>query len=148
MSTFDPAVMESTVYEQDSETRFTPIPSGEYRAYTGDELKWREYEDRPICAIDLKIMDAPELAEQLNMETPSIEYGMFLDTEGDGRLSFGANKNVKLGQLREALGQNHRGTPWSFSMLTGQGPLKIRIEPDKKDPEKYSRVVAITRAES
>ena len=32
----------------------------------------------------------------------------------------GKGKNVALGRLREALGQNTPGKPWSFGMLVGQ----------------------------
>ena len=59
---------------------------------------------------------------------------------------FGSNKNVKLGRLREALGQNKNGQAWSFGMLKGAGPIKVSIEPDKKNPEDYSRVVKVASA--
>lgn len=149
MSTFDPSTFEETVVEQSSETKMTPIPAGEYTAYVGDTLSWREYQGRQICVAPLLIADMPEdVAETLGLgdRQPQIGYDMWLDTNEAGALEFGANKNVALGRLREALGQNRSGEPWSFKMLKGAGPLRVTIEPDKKNPDMYSRVTKITAA--
>lgn len=146
MSTFNPEVFEQTVVDQSSETKRTPIPPGEYTAYVGDKLSWREYDNRHICSVPLLITDMPEdVAETLGLDQPQINFDMWLDIT-DGVLEFGVNKNVELGRLREALGQNRTGESWNFSMLKGSGPVKITVEPDKKNPEMYSRITKLTAA--
>lgn len=144
MSTFNPEAFEQTVVEQASETDFTPTPKGEYTAYV-DDYSWREVNDIPVCAAKLKIIDE-KLKELLGQDDPWISYDMFIELEPNGTLAFGPNKNVALGRLREALGQNRAGEPWTFSMLRGAGPVKITVEPDKKQPEKYSRVAKVVAA--
>ena len=69
------------------------------------------------------------------MERISVKQSLFLDIDGSGALAFGANKNVKLGKLREALGQNNPGQSWNIQMLAGAGPLRIKVgsRPDKND---------------
>jgi len=59
--------------------------------------------------------------------TPKVRQNLFLDLTTQGGLDFGKGRNVSLGQLREALGQNMTGRPWSFGMLGG-GVAKIKVK--------------------
>lgn len=59
--------------------------------------------------------------------TPKVRQNLFLDLTSQGGLDFGKGRNVSLGQLREALGQNMTGRPWSFGMLGG-GVAKIKVK--------------------
>jgi hypothetical protein len=58
---------------------------------------------------------------------PKVRQNIFLDLTSQGGLDFGKGRNVSLGQLREALGQNMTGRPWSFGMLGG-GVAKIKVK--------------------
>lgn len=61
-----------------------------------------------------------------------------LDFDHNGRLSVDKGKNVNLGQLRDALGQNKPG--WSPKMLLGAGPFIGRVK--HSAPDKNGRVYA------
>jgi hypothetical protein len=68
------------------------------------------------------------------MAEPSVSQSLMLDMTESGALAVGTNKNVNLGRLREALGQNVSGRPWSPNMLQGQVArisVKHRLWEDK-----------------
>lgn len=57
--------------------------------------------------------------------------------EGTSTPATGNGKNIDLGRLRAALGQNTPGQPWSFSQLPGAGPVKVTIvhQANKQNPD-------------
>lgn len=71
------------------------------------------------------IQDAAILA-QMGREKVNVEWQLILDVNELGQLDWGKDRNVKLGQLREAVNQNQPG-PWTISNLKGAGPLMIKI---------------------
>jgi hypothetical protein len=146
-STFDAANFLDNKVEGESETRYTPIPEDDYVAMISDDaLVLREINDSPAVDV-IYVIDAPELAEQMQMERISVRQTLFLDIDADGTLAFGPNQNVKLGKLRDALGQNKASQKWNFRMMEGAGPVKIRVgkRPDKNDPTViYNDVKAVT----
>lgn len=135
-TTFDTQVFEETAVEGEMETRYTPVPEGDYTAYI-EGTKMRQNNDGSLLLdVNWKLVDEG-LAESMGLEQVFVRQGIFLDvTEVDGVVTMetGPNKNIKLGRLREALGQN-TGKPWSFKMLEGAGPALIHVtqRPDKKD---------------
>ena len=149
MSTFDEDVFLSTEVSEPSETKFTTVPGDVYTAYIDDELTFREYNEAPICDVRFILTGVDELTKKLNMDRLSVQHSLFIDVDKQGRLAFGVNKNVALGRLREALGQNKSGKPWSFQLLKGAGPVKITVvqRPDKNDPETMrNRVTRVAAA--
>ena len=139
-STFDPQTFMAQETSGEMETRYTPVPAGDYTA-TIDDIAVREAGDSILLDVTHLIHDS-ELAEKMGMERLSVRQGIFLDIEPNGVIALGPNKNVKLGRLREAIGQNKPGS-WNFQMLKGAGPLRISvsIKPDKDDTTiLYNRV--------
>jgi hypothetical protein len=51
---------------------------------------------------------------------------MIVDQTTDGQLDFGVNKNVALGNVRAAVGQNTKGA-WGVANLRGAGPLMVKV---------------------
>jgi len=133
-STFDPNVFLSQEIKGANETKYTPIPKGEFKAYV-DDLGMDEYNGQPILIVTWAIM-SDELKKTLGLEKPTIQDRLFLDYE-NGALSFGPNKNVKLGRIREAVGQNDPKAKWTFNSLRGAGPVAIMVDhkPNKDNPE-------------
>lgn len=125
MSRFDPEVFLNTEVQQAMETKFTPVPVGEYPAFI-DEITLREVKDSPILRVVWAIPD-PELAQKLGVEKATVNDDVWLDVEENGSLQFGPNRNVRLGRLREVLGQNNPGQAWNFRMLQGAGPVIISV---------------------
>lgn len=146
MSAFDAEVFENTVIEQEMETKYTPLREskeagvGPYTAFV-DKHEFREVNDSPVLRVVWKVTDE-KAKQQMDREDVYVNQDIFLDghigqdQNGNPKLvlEFGPNKNVKLGKLRAALGQND-AKPWSFSRLDGAGPAMLDIvhRPDKND---------------
>ena len=132
--TFDPELFMAKETEQEMETKYTPIPDDDYISMIDDKIALKEVNGSPV--IDLyHIIDDPELAERMGLERISVKQSIFCDVDAAGNLTFGPNQNIKLGKLREALGQNVPGQSWNVNMLAGAGPLRIKVgsRPDKHD---------------
>lgn len=159
MSTFDPEAFLNDTVDAPLSTTITPVPVGEYvgtiEIKDMKNLVSRIKYEKDGAERELYILNVPwvlqgENAErvkaQLERERLVVEQRIILDIdEMTGKLDTGKEKNVGLGRLREALGQNGPGA-WSFSQLQGQGPcvLSVKHEMDKKDPEiKYARVTKV-----
>jgi len=89
------------------------------------------------------ICDEESAREATGMAEPQIKHGVFLDLDSSGALDMGEGKNVDLGRLRAALGQNDGG-PWAPAQMIGQVCRgHVVQDPDKKDPSKiYNRIKA------
>lgn len=148
--TFDAdSFMQDTV-DAPMATTLQSVPDGEYQAVIGDftseAFKTIEIADkknpgqkigRPVLEIPYIIQDAA-LAAKMEREQVVHRETYWLDLDANGKLATGPDKNVRLGQLRDALGQNVPG--WSPSHLRNAGPLLIAIKSksakDPTDPEK------------
>ncbi|MFQ5742011.1 MAG: hypothetical protein ACE5HV_00300 [Acidobacteriota bacterium] len=129
VSTFDADTFMATEVEGAFETKYTPIPTANYTA-TIDSVLVRAAGDGVVLDVTCLIHDE-ELAAKLGLERITVRAGIWLDLDPrTGALLFGPNRNIKLGRLREAVGQNGP-KPWSFKMLEGAGPLLIAVVPDK-----------------
>lgn len=142
------AFLNQTTLDSQLETKFTPIPAGEY---TGLLIK-RDAKQMPkqdgsgeftILELTWQIDDA-RAKEATGMEHPTVRDSVFLDIDpATGKLESGKNKNVDLGRLCDALGINVVGQN-PFQAMPGKlAKLQIVVEPDKKDATKlYNRVKA------
>ena len=153
-TTFDADAFMNATIDAPLATALAGVPEGEYTAMIGDfdSSAFRTLSitnkttgvasDRAILEVPFLIDDAA-LKAKLGRDTVTHKETFWLDMTTDGRLDTGLDKNVRLGQLKAALGQNLPGVPWSPSMLRNQGPVRIVIKTtsDKKDPErKYTNI--------
>lgn len=116
-SVFDPDLFMNAQTEGEMETEYSPVPVGDYVAQISKiELRPAEKDGKHFYPMDvLWKVEAPdnEIAhERLVKQT------IFLDISSNGGLLLGTNKNVQLGKLRDALGQNGP-QPWSPNNLVG-----------------------------
>lgn len=145
MSAFDPQAFLQEEVTEPFETKFTPVPEDDYTAVIGTSEKSVAVRttDKGQVLADLQWEILDEAVKQaLSMDTVIVRQSIFLDVTDQGKLDFGKNKNIQLGRLREALGQNTTG-PWSLTRLRGAGPAIITVKQrvDPTDPEKiYSEV--------
>lgn len=129
-SVFDPEKFMNSVTEDAGSTSLTPIPTGEYTAVV-DDVEWREAktkagEARMIMRVIWRITDN-DLANQLD-RVPTVRQDVWLDVDKrTGGLDFAKGKNIGVGRLREALGQNNPGQRWAPGMLKGAGPALLTI---------------------
>ena len=140
--------------DQKGSTMILPIPKGEWvGVIQGDKLKFREEESKKkgregekFYVLDIIVQfDDPAVKEATKRENPTSRSGIFVDLTPDGTgLDMSQGKNISLNRLRDVLGQNQEGRPWSPAMLGGQAvKCKIDHEPDKNNPEiVYDRITA------
>lgn len=145
MSTFDPELFMSQTTEGEMSTHSTPIPEGDFIA-TVDDAKPREIETkdgaRVVLDVTLELVGRDggqpidDLKADLGRQKITVRDSLFLDIDASGAISTAKGQNVRLGRLREAVGQNTGGV-WSPTMLKGAGPVVVRVtqRPDKDDPE-------------
>lgn len=147
MSTFDADTFMNSEVQGAMETKYTPPPIGDYNAFIED-VEAAKLGDASGLKIKWKITDE-QLKQLMGRDDNYVTQTVFLDFETDGRLAFGTNKNVQLGALRAAVGQNGPEA-WSPRNLKGAGPcvLKISHRMGKKGPEDgpYANVDRVTKA--
>lgn len=126
------------------DTAVTPIPEGDFpfqiskveinsgTIKNGDRAgkTWAQLKMRCLC------LD-PNVAAELGREEANQNMFVFLDlTEDESGLDIGTGKNVDLGKLREAVGQNDEDEEWMPSMLQGGtflGTVKHKFREDSQD---------------
>lgn len=133
MSQFDAdAFMNSSVAEANS-TQYTPVPEGEFQASIASVTPRSTNTGKALLNIGWKVDDETVRVET-GMAEPMVYQTIWLDVTDSGGLDMGKGKNVGLGKLRDALGQNKPGQPWSPGMLVGQVALiRVAHSIDKRD---------------
>lgn len=143
MGVFNPTkFLESTTTDAGS-TRLDPVPQGEYSAIIQD-ISFREIEikrgeqagkTRLIMSVSWELLDS-ELKAKLD-RIPRVRQDIWIDQDDSGDIDYSKGKNVGLGRLREALGQNAPGQNWSPGMLKGAGPalLVVTERPDDNNAD-------------
>lgn len=159
--TFDPdAFMQMTV-DQPLEIERTLVPEGEFDAMVDDfdssifETFQFTYKRGPNAGQEGSmhkgtfpiVINDDKVRAALQTDKARVFYQCTLDyDETTGQLLFGPNKNIDLGKLRHAVGQNAPG-PWSVSQLRGAGPFKVKVKHRdgvRKDGTKF-RIAEIER---
>lgn len=132
MSNFDPDQFMNTTVEGELDTKRPVLPSGQYpgqiekitpRSGTiskGDNVgkTWASFN------VLIEVQDEA-LKQELNQEKLFVNHNVFLDLDENEQLDMRKGKNVALGKLRDAVGQND-GSPWSPNMLLGQ-PVQVDV---------------------
>lgn len=157
-STFNAELFLNTQMDEANSTELLAVPEGEYLAVSSPVTaeSFRSYDikkgDRAGTkgySLDLEWTindDGGALKEYLGRE-PKVRQGVMLDLNSSGGLEFGKGRNVGLGQLREALGQNLTGRPWAFSMLGGQvAKIQVKHTLDANNGKTYVNVTKVTKA--
>lgn len=145
MNSFDPNQFLDMQVDGANDTVLRPVPVDDYTAICTEctVRPWQGTKDptQSGLALDLKWeIDSPALKEELG-RTPTVKQGIMLDMilDSSGQpigLDMGKGRNVGLGRLREAMGLNQAGRPFSFSMIAGNAAkIKVTHRPDKNNPE-------------
>lgn len=137
------------------DTQFENVPDGKYEAmidatdintWFGKELTREDGTVSLPFNVPFVIQDE-ELKKRLGRNKISVRATIWLDMD-NGKPSSGKGKNVTLGQLRDALGQNN-DPAWSFLKLPGAGPLMVvtTTTTSKKDGKDYVNVTRFSKKE-
>lgn len=148
MATFDPEEIMEMQTEGEMATSFTPVPEGEYPAYitkvdarSGTSKAGNDY---TMMDVQWAITD-PGVAEEVGIEEPSVRQSLFLDfDESTGALAMGKGKNIALGRLRAAVGQNGPGA-WNPRQLEGAAAV-VRVSHRENDGNIYAEVRGVSAA--
>jgi hypothetical protein len=155
-SPFDAGTFMNQSVDAQLDTQIKQCPEGEFRAMIDDfgEDAWRTFQgkkdpskDYTMFAPPFVIQDPGVQAELGRDKVVVYHKGIFIDIGPDGGLDTAKGKNVDLGRLRDAVGQNKPG-PWNFNMLKGAGPVMVKVihEPDQHDTEKkYARISKVVK---
>lgn len=137
------------------ETEYTLVPVGEYMATIDDftdsafevvefEYKSGERKGTPGSMTKVTIpfvIQDDKVKKELQREKVTVARQIILEFEPDGKtLATGPNKNIEIGRIRAAVGQD-KG-PWSFAQLRGAGPLMVKVshvEYSRRDGTKGKR---------
>lgn len=115
--------------EGEMSTEFTPIPEGEFQAFikgvkVRSGVSEKTGSEWAVLDVTWSIDDAG-VAEETGLDNPTCRQSVFLDLTPEGGLDYGKGKNIQLGRLREAVGQNSGA--WSPSMLEGSAAI-VKVE--------------------
>ncbi len=148
MSVFDAETFANTQTDSAMDTVLTPCPPGDRKGQV-TKIEARQFvsdkDGKTYTVMDVHwhILD-DEAKKVTGMEKPSCRQSIFIDMTPEGATDLGKGKNIQLGRLRDAVGQNSKGKKWSPSMLVGTLAL-CHVEADKSDPENYSRVTKVAK---
>lgn len=132
-----------------NDTKLTPVPVGEYVAVIEDVKcrQWQSKQDPSKSGLTLDItwsIDDPAVKELLGRDKVTVRQGVMLDLTESGGLDMGKGRNVGLGRLREAVGLNTPGQPFSFSMLVGR-VAKVSVSHRIDGDNIYAEVKGVTK---
>lgn len=149
-SMFDPqAFLESTEITGEMSTKRPLCPVGRYNMQIDKyEAKKIDKQDGTgsFCMIDFTfVVDGNSLdatgkpvKDSTGSDKNFVRMSGFLDFTEGGALDLGTGKNITLGQLRAATGQNDPSKPWSIKQLVGQVVNgEVYHRQDKKNPENF-----------
>lgn len=139
------------------DTQRLTIPKGEYTAQidTGDKAIDLQFGTiskqgsknfgKPWARLDVKcVIPDPNLAATLKVERPVVRASIMLDLDANGKIDTSPQRNIRLGKLLEACGQNN--PQGSIAGCAGKA-VKIMVnvvEEDGKDP--YNEVTMFAPA--
>jgi hypothetical protein len=143
---FDPNTFLSETVTGANDTKYVPVPQGEYPAII-KEVKARQMDrkDRPgekstVADIVYEIDDA-NVKQVTGLDNPTVRQSVWLDLTPNGKLDMSKGKNIQLGKLREALGLNDDTKPFSFDQLPGRAAIiAIEHNPGKNEGEVFANV--------
>jgi len=144
---FSPDDLLTMQTEGEMATSLPPIPEQEYPAMVvkldpRSGVSGKTGEPYNILDVTWEI-DDEEVREIVGIPNPTARQSIFLDVNDQG-LELGPGKNIQLGRLREAVGQNGPGV-WSMSDLEGASAV-VRIEQRMFDGNTYSDVKGVRAA--
>lgn len=140
----------NTVQRDAVETKFTPVPVGEYSGTIKPgsvKVSSVNFRDGTVgkrfrCQW---IINDDAVKASTGMTEPTVRQEFLLDLTDGGALATGKNKNIRLGKIVEAGGLPNPG--WSLAMFDGVN-AKVRVghRADKDDPEVvYAEVQAVSK---
>lgn len=129
-------------------TKVTPVPIGEYPGVIEKVVprQWQS-KDGTVSGVALDVFWLVEdqgVKDHLGRDTVSCKQGIMLDLTPQGGLDMSPGKNVGLGRLREAVGQNDASKPFSFQNLPGL-MAKINVQHRVNGEDVFAEVKGVAK---
>jgi len=146
---FDPNTFLNATFTEENDTKVIPVPAGEYLALAEkvDVKSWSS-KDGSSSGIKLEILwdiQDDNVKALLGRDTVKCAQQQMLDLTDTGALDMGKGKNVGLGRIREALGLNKPGEPFSFGMIQGR-MAKVVVSHRTAGEDIYAEIKKIATA--
>ena len=135
------------------ETRRICIPIDQQDTWPGviTEVKFRQAQGKKnpnetyyFMDISWELRVGPQILEAIARDKATVKQSLILDVNAAGTgLDFGKGKNIQLGRIREAVGQNKAGEPWAPNRLVG-GVANVKIKHRVDGEDTYDEVDVIT----
>ena len=130
--TFDPNEFMSATITESNDTALLNPPdnmAGEGYQMIADKVTvvpWQGKADPSKSGLKLEIqwqIEDENVKKHCGREKVLCRQSIMLDLNDSGGLDLGKGRNIGLGKLREALGMNTPGVPFSFQMIQGRMAL-------------------------
>jgi hypothetical protein len=148
--TFDPATFLNQSFDEALDTKVVPCPVGEYLGLA-EKVEVKPWAARDGSSSGLKVEIVWDIQDEnakavTGRDPVRVRQQQMLDLTDTGQLDFAKGKNVGLGRIREALGLNTPGEPFSFAMIQGR-MAKVKVSHRASGEDLYDEVKAIASAE-
>jgi hypothetical protein len=146
---FDPSQFLDMQMTEANDTKVIPCPVGEYLAVV-DKVEfrpWQKKDDPSVNGVSLDVSWAIQdhnVQQLLGRDKVLVRQGVGIDFTDAGGLDMGRGRNIGLGRLREAVGLNIPGRPFSPNMLPGQ-MAKVNVSHRVVGEDIFSEIKAVTK---
>jgi len=139
----------NAVFTEANATRRSPVPPGEYKGVVEDvsleTIQGRKDPSKQYLRCNITwALDDSSLRSLYGRDRVTIVDSFLIDLTETGSLDFGENRNITLGQRREALDMNKKGQPWSFQDFKGRA-ARVRVDHEMYNGEPRARVAAVAK---
>lgn len=144
MSTFDPEAFLHTVFTESSITQVPPPPEGEYIGTIRPgslQLRFVGEDNIPLLEMVFNVA-GEEVQRTTGQPQVGVRYTCWLEKGPNG---VDIKNSVRLGRLREAIGLNTEGQPWSFSQFEGRQARVQVVHETGADGEVYAKIRRVTK---
>jgi hypothetical protein len=131
------------------DTKFQTIDAGEYTG-TVAEVTPKQFESKKepgtyftVLEIKWNLQLTAADIEKLGRDSASVRQTIFLDLNEQGNMAIGKGKNIALGRLRDALGQNVPGQSWGPGNLIGAAGV-VTVKHNMRTGEPFPEVDHVT----
>lgn len=150
MSNFNPDTFLNFSSDAALDTKRIPCPEGDWNAQISkiDVRPWQSKSDptKSGVALDVtyEVLDQ-EPRDVTGQAKVIVRQGIMLDLTPENGIDYSKGKNITLGRLREAVGQNVPGKPWAPSMLNGMF-VKVKVKHRIDGEDIYDEVKGTAKA--
>lgn len=147
---FDPNTFMSDTITGATDTKYVPVPQGEYpaiiKSLSARQIPSRQDPSKQMTIVDIVYeIDDSTVKEATGLDAPTVRQSVFLELTERGKIDNSKGKNVPLGKVRDALGLNNPDKPFALTDLVGRAAVvTVEHTPNEKSPgDVYANVTKV-----